>query len=104
MSLNNALTFIDRVRRDSRFRRECYQADGCEAFHRQINDEGYGFCPHEAWDAFRRMLLKAQDESEASEIIEMKLWYSALSGISENGFGCSSCSETCRIPLEETND
>jgi predicted ribosomally synthesized peptide with nif11-like leader len=75
MPMNDALQFIDRVRRDSDFRSQGYEADCPEHFAAWAEKSGYKFTSAEIDDAFRVLLLKAKDEESAEEIKELKQWY-----------------------------
>lgn len=91
MPLNNALAFIDRVRRDPAFRKSGYVADSPESFIRWTASEGYPFSYAEIDDAFRSLLLKAKDEECAEEIKELKNWYTLLARPPESTKACSTC-------------
>lgn len=93
MALQTALDFIDRVRRDSAFRKAAYAASLDHKFTAWLNESGYVFHPSEIWDAFRSMLLKCRDEEAADEVKELRVWYTLLAGESENESSCGGCAK-----------
>ncbi len=92
MALQVALDFIERVRRDSAFRREACAANRSGGFATWRKTAGYAFRSPEIWDAFRSMLLKCPDEETAFEVKELRIWYTLLSGETEEGGSCGDCS------------
>ncbi|MDR1959148.1 MAG: Nif11-like leader peptide family RiPP precursor [Planctomycetaceae bacterium] len=89
MSVQNALNFIEKVRTNRLFRKEAYHCGSSGEYRQWIADSGFDFRSHEIWDAFRSLLLKAGDESEADEIKELRMWYRLLS-----------CEEERNVPLK----
>jgi predicted ribosomally synthesized peptide with nif11-like leader len=75
MAMNDALRFLEKVRKDRAFRLEAYDASGPEAFSAWVSTAGFTFSPGEIDDAFRVLLLKAADEEAAEEIKEIRQWY-----------------------------
>jgi predicted ribosomally synthesized peptide with nif11-like leader len=75
MAMNSAIEFIDRVRRDTEFRKASYHANTREEFSAWIQAAGYSFTAGEIDDAFRVVLLKAADEEAAAEVKEIRQWY-----------------------------
>ncbi len=94
MALQTALDFIDRVRRDSAFRKAGYAASLDHKFTAWLKESGFNFNQSEIWDAFRSMLLKCKDEEAADEVKELRVWYMLLAGESEeSGGSCGSCAK-----------
>ena len=91
MSNNNALDFIEKVRRNRSFRKEGYAAKSPAEFAQWIFEQGYEFSPSEIDIAFRSMLLKAKDETCAEEILELRGWYSMLANAPASSTDCSMC-------------
>jgi len=91
MAMNDALLFVERIRGDPLFRRECYRAETAEDFSRVISGGGYQFRDHEIADAFRTLLLKAADEEAAAEIRELEQWFNVQSRPEPAGSACAVC-------------
>jgi hypothetical protein len=83
MAINDALRFIGRVRGDTAFREEAYQAGNPRHFAAWVEKSGCRFNSAEIDDAFRVLLLKAPDEEAAEEIKEIRQWYMLQSGAAD---------------------
>jgi hypothetical protein len=90
--MNDARFFIERVRTDYAFRRECYRAGTAAEFSHLISGAGYNFSDHEMGDALRSLLLKVADEDAAAEIREIEQWYDMQTQANFTVSVCSSCS------------
>jgi len=97
MSRIDAFRFIARCRIDAGFRSEAYEAGDAPAVRAWVASSGYDFTFAEADDAFNSLLLRSVDDDEASEIAELRRWYSLVAGEGSCGDGnrgaaaCAAC-------------
>lgn len=87
MSRIDAFRFISRCRMDAGFRSEAYEAGDAPEVRAWAASAGYAFTPAEAEDAFNSLLLRAVDDDEASEITELRRWYSLVAGTDDGPCG-----------------
>lgn len=94
MAFKSAIEFIERVRRDTEFRRAACVASLDHVFSEWLAKSEYAFTVPEIQDAFRSMLLKCQDEEAAEEVKELRCWFSLLSEeTEETSPSCGSCAK-----------
>ena len=87
MTIGNALGFIERGLYDTELRRRLNATSTVQECERVLGDEKLDFSPHDFDEAFHHRLTQCQEEEEADQIKEFKMWWDLLLG----SFGVTSC-------------
>ena len=94
MTIGNALAFIERGLRDSALRNRLNSVSNAAELQNVLDDEKLMFSAHDLDEAFNHRLIQCQEEEEADQIKEFKMWWSLLSQNLEMtacGNQCSGC-------------
>ncbi len=95
MTIGNALAFIKRSLNDSILRDRLNGASDKEEFDRVLAEEYLNFSSHEFDEAFNHKLTECQEEEEAEQLKELKLWWDLLGQIYEPSACRAGCSGYC---------
>ena len=87
MTIGNALNFIDRGIHDAMLRRRLNTAADITEFENILAGEKLMFSADEFEEAFNHRLTQCQEEEEADQIKEFKMWWELLTG--------STCKKSC---------
>ncbi|MBU1054006.1 MAG: hypothetical protein KKC46_09275 [Proteobacteria bacterium] len=79
MTIGNALTFIERGLKDSALRNRLNSATNPSELQNALGDEKLEFSAHDFDEAFHHRLTQCQEEEDADQIKEFKLWWYLLS-------------------------
>lgn len=79
MTLGNALTFIERGLKDGQLRSRLNSASNASELQDILEAEKLMFSAHDVDEAFRYRLTQCQEEEEADQIKEFKMWWCLLS-------------------------
>lgn len=79
MTIGNALTFIKQGLHDGTLRRRLNSAPDMSQLHHVLEDEKLIFSPHDFSEAIHHRLFQCQEEEEAEQIKEFKMWWEMLS-------------------------
>jgi hypothetical protein len=94
MTIGNALGFIDRGLLEMDLRKRLNMASTTIECEKVLREENLEFSSHDFDEAFRRRLTQCQEEDEADQIKEFKVWWDLLLGsfnAASCGAGCSGC-------------
>jgi len=94
MTVGNALKFIERGLRDSALRNSLNSAADLSELQSILDDEKLIFSANDFDEAFHYRLILCQEEEEADQIKEFKMWWYLLSEsmeMSPCGNRCSGC-------------
>jgi len=91
MTIGNALGFIERGLHDAALRKRLNAASTAAECENVLGDENLKFSPHDFDEAFHHRLTECQEEEEADQIREFKMWWELLMG----SFGATQCSSGC---------
>ena len=81
MTVGNALIFIDRGLEDSALRKRLNTTDSLKARDDTLSAEGLTFSDNEFDEAFHHRLTLCQEEEEADQLKEFKMWWDLLARI-----------------------
>ena len=95
MTIGNALKFIDRGRDDKALRDRLNGAADMAACENLLSQEGLMFTAHDFDEAFHHRLTLCQEEDEADQIREFRMWWEMLCRILTPGSSRPSCSGCC---------
>lgn len=90
MTIGNALSFIKRGLNDDLLRKRLNMASGIEGMEEVLADENLKFSYGEFDEAYHHRLVQCQEEHEADQIKEFKMWWDLLTQI-ESGRTCGGC-------------
>jgi F0F1-type ATP synthase delta subunit len=82
MALNDALKFIEEIKKSSEFRGYLYQCDTPDEVKKKVISLGYNFTYPEFEDSYRKQLLACQFEEDANLVKEVFGMYRMLLGMS----------------------
>ena len=94
MTIGNALAFIKRGLMDSELRNRLNSTKSSFELLKVLGDENLKFSAQDFEEAFRHRLTQCQEEEEAVQLNEFKMWWFLLSqGVEINpcGNGSSGC-------------
>jgi hypothetical protein len=95
MTIGNALAFIERGLRDSALRNRLNSVANSSELQHVLEAEKLAFSAHDLDEAFKHRLIQCQEEEEADQIKEFKLWWSLLSRNLESSACGNHCSGCC---------
>ncbi len=87
MTIGNALNFIERGLHDSALRRRLNKASDAIEHEKILSEEKLMFSAGEFEDAYNHRLTLCQEEDEADQIKEFKMWWELLTGCTRSGIG-----------------
>ena len=94
MTIGDALAFIKRSLSDSELRKRLNGAESKAELQQILAEELISFDPNEFDEAYNHKLTECQEEEEADQLKELKLWWDLLGQVLEPSAckaGCSSC-------------
>ncbi len=94
MTIGDALAFIKRSLSDASLRAKLNGAGSKEELEKILAEELLSFNPDEFDDAFNHKLTECQEEEDADQLKELKLWWDLLGQVLEPSAckaGCSGC-------------
>ena len=94
MTIGNALNFIERGLHDSGLRRQLNAASDVAECQKVLDKEELTFSAHDFDEAFHHRLTQCQEEEEADQLREFKMWWELLSASCSTdacGGQCSGC-------------
>jgi len=94
MTIGNALDFIEHGLHDTDLRRRLNEASTTAECERVLDEENLRFSPHDFDEAFHHRLTQSQEEEEADQIKEFRMWWDLLLGSVGQGScraGCAGC-------------
>lgn len=78
MTIGNALKFIKKGLVDDPLRKRLNNASGLPELEQVLSENGLVFSAHEFDEAFNSRLVQCQEEEDASQLREFKLWWDFL--------------------------
>lgn len=94
MTIGNALTFIKRGQADSTLRSRLNAAGNPDELNEILAAEKLSFTAHDFNEAYHHQLTECQEEEEADQLREFKMWWDLLSQYfhpAAGGGACGSC-------------
>ncbi|WP_419655689.1 hypothetical protein Dvar_47860 [Desulfosarcina variabilis str. Montpellier] len=94
MTIKNALTFIKRGQEDRALRSRLNSANSADELNEILITEKLDFSAHDFDEAYHHRLTQCQEEEEADQLKEFRMWWDFLCqilGYSTCGGMCSSC-------------
>ena len=94
MTIGNALSFIKRSQADSALRARLNAAESPDELSEILVTEKLSFSAHDFDEAYHHQLTECQEEEEADQLKEFKMWWELLSQYhnpSACGGMCGSC-------------
>ena len=78
MTIGNALTFIQRGIEDHALRARMNAANSIEEIDAILAEEKIPFSPHDFDEAYHHRLTECQEEEDAGQLKEFKMWWDLL--------------------------
>lgn len=94
MTINNALTFIKRGQEDRSLRSRLNAAASADELSEILTAENLYFSAHDFDEAYHHRLTQCQEEEEADQLREFKMWWDLICQLTNAGTCggmCSSC-------------
>ena len=94
MTIKNALTFIKRGQEDRTLRSRLNGAASVDELSKILTSENLDFSAHDFDEAYHHRLTQCQEEEEAEQLKEFRMWWDLLCQIANPGACggmCSSC-------------
>ena len=94
MTIKNALTFIKRGQEDRTLRSRLNAAASADELSEILTSEKLEFSAHDFDEAYHHQLTQCQEEEEAEQLKEFRMWWDLLCQIQNPGSCggmCSSC-------------
>ena len=91
MTIGNAISFIKRGMTDNALRKRLNRASNPEEIQDILNQEKLPFSAHDFDEAFHNRLTLCQEEEEADQLREFKMWWEILSQC----VGSTACQGNC---------
>lgn len=94
MTIGNALNFIKQGRQDTSLRRRLNASKSRKEIEDILAQEKLSFSAHDFDEAYHHSLTLCQEQEEADELKEFKLWWDLLmqmTGAAQCGPNCSGC-------------
>ncbi len=79
MTIGDALTFIDRGFSDSGLRKRLNAAASACAREKVLAEENLSFTVHDFDEAYHHRLTQCQEEEDADQLKEFRMWWALLS-------------------------
>ena len=95
MTIGDALAFIKRSLSDSALRSKLNGAESKSEIEKILADELLSFNSNEFEDAYNHKLTECQEEEDADQLKELKLWWDILGQVIEPSVCNSGCSGCC---------
>ncbi len=95
MTIGNALTFIKQGLKDSQLRKHLNSASSSAELYNVLADERLTFSLQDFDQAFHLCLVKCQEEEDAEELKEFKMWWNLLLTILGSGACETQCATGC---------
>jgi hypothetical protein len=95
MTIGNALNFIERGLHDSGLRRLLNLASNTDECQKVLAAEKLTFSAHDFDEAYHHRLTQCQEEEEADQLKEFKMWWDLVSASCSPGACSSKCSGCC---------
>jgi hypothetical protein len=94
MTIGNALTFINRGQEDSALRSRLNKANSPDELVEILAAEKLTFSAHDFDEAYHHQLTQCQEEEDANQLKEFKMWWELLSQVL-NPAGCDGICGGC---------
>jgi hypothetical protein len=95
MTIGNALTFIKRSLNDSVLRERLNGASSKKELGRVLAEEFISFSAHDFDEAYNHKLTECQENDEAEQLKELKLWWDLLGQILDPRTCNAGCIDGC---------
>ena len=95
MTIGNALRFIERGLHDSGLRSKLNSASDAAECQKVLDEEKLTFSAHDFDEAFHHRLTQCQEEGEADQLREFKMWWDLLSACYTRCSCSGQCSGCC---------